>query len=225
MLYAKHYVFFFSFKENTDLLLANANTYLPESFPLISGLSSGGFILWGFGRGWSSSVSYSSQGLEEKCSSGVNGLRRVFTSSWSTHAALPWRLVHLFLLNHFSSPPSYHPSSLSSGPSHLGPHPSHWWLGYWIALLQGPTAQPRDKLQELMGVLSLLTGEWESVHRVCVCVCACVHTCACMLKEEGAGRGRNTEYQELSLHKEIKREYFPEQLEPISRTMTTAPHL
>ena len=28
---------FFSFKENTDLLLANANTYLPESFPLICG--------------------------------------------------------------------------------------------------------------------------------------------------------------------------------------------
>ena len=28
---------FFSFKENTDFLLANANTYLPESFPRICG--------------------------------------------------------------------------------------------------------------------------------------------------------------------------------------------
>lgn len=81
-------------------------------------------------------------------------------------------------------------------------------------MLQGPTALPRDKLQELMGVLSLLTGEWETAP--CVYVRVCVHTCACMLKEEGGGRERTTEYQELSLHKEIKREYFPEQLKPIS---------
>ena len=61
------------------------------------------------------------------------------------------------------------------------------------------------------GQVARAHGSFKLAHRrvgkcaPCVCVCVCVHTCACMLKEEGAGRGRNTEYQELSLHKEIKR--------------------
>lgn len=47
-----------------------------------------------------------------------------------------------------------------------------------------------------LGVFSTLAGEGEQVH-----------LCACTLEAEGVGE-RNTEYQELSVHKEIKREYF-----------------
>lgn len=74
------------------------------------------------------------------------------------------------------------------------------------ALLQGPTSLFRNKLQELT------SWEFLDCSQDSGKVCACV----CVLKAEGGGRGRNTEYRELSLHKEIKREYFPEQLKPIS---------
>lgn len=67
-----------------------------------------------------------------------------------------------------------------------------------------------------LGVCSTLTGESERVCvracvRACMCVCVCVHPI-----KGGVGGERNTEYQELAMHKEIKREYFPEQLKPIS---------
>lgn len=64
-----------------------------------------------------------------------------------------------------------------------------------------------------LGAFSMLIGDSEEV---CVCVCGRACVCVCMLKGEGGGRERSTESQELSMHKEIKREYFPEQLKPIS---------
>lgn len=147
----------------------------------------------------------------------------MFTSSWSTQAALPWRLVHLFLLN-----PFFLSTFLPPFFSQLGPFPpgspskssmtrklNRFVTGsYCSAQRQVARAHGSFKLAHRSGKLCTM----------CICVCVCVHTCVCMLKEEGGGRGRTTEYQELSLHKEIKREYFPEQLKPISRTMTTAPH-
>ena len=87
-------------------------------------------------------------------------------------------------------------------------------LSVLSALLQGPTSLFRNKLQELTSWEFLACSQESG--KVCVCGGVCVHTCVCVLKAEGGGRGRNTEYRELSLHKEIKREYFPEQLKPIS---------
>lgn len=153
----------------------------------------------------------------------LSGLGRE-TFLWGKRAVT---CVHKFLVNTGSSPlatfllnPCFLSTCLPPFFSQLGPFPPG----------SPPKSSMTRKLNRFVtgsycsaqGQVARAHGSFKLAHRrvgncaPCVYMCVCVHTCACMLKEEGGGRGRTTEYQELSLHKEIKREYFPEQLKPIS---------